>query len=111
VPGNASPPPCPGPEARMTRRRLNLTRQGGSCMPPDGPVHVSINGYLIHRRRDIPRVIREGRRRRRLTTRSFTGGGIVRSAPASRLRAHSPRSLPRTAISITWVDFTSSPHV
>jgi hypothetical protein len=36
----------------------------GSLDPGTGPVHVSMNDYLIHRVRDIPRVAREGMRLR-----------------------------------------------
>jgi hypothetical protein len=32
----------------------------GSEAPPGGPVHVSMNDYLIHRLRDIPRVSYQG---------------------------------------------------
>ena len=58
----------------MTRRGLNLIWRGGSCLPPASPVHVSMNDYLIHRRRDIPRVIWEGLRLRRRWPR--TGGTL-----------------------------------
>lgn len=37
----------------------------GSAPPPHGPVHVSMNDYLIHRYRDVPRVGIEGMRFRR----------------------------------------------
>lgn len=32
----------------------------GEPAPHDGPVHVSMNDYLIHRLRDVPRVARAG---------------------------------------------------
>lgn len=63
--GKPLPPARPRPEPRMTWHSLNRIWQGGSCLPPVGPVHVSMNDYLIHRRRDIPRVIWEGLRLRR----------------------------------------------
>lgn len=37
----------------------------GAAPPPAGPVHVSMNDYLIHRYRDVPRVAQEGLRFRR----------------------------------------------
>jgi len=37
----------------------------GPLAPGSGPVHVSMNDYLIHRLRDIPRVALEGMRLRR----------------------------------------------
>ena len=37
----------------------------GALQPGAGPVHVSMNDYLIHRRRDIPRVAIEGLRLRK----------------------------------------------
>jgi hypothetical protein len=49
----------------MTWRRLNTIWRDGSRGSPDGPVHVSMNDYLIHRRRDIPRVLWTGLRLRR----------------------------------------------
>ena len=42
----------------------NAIWKAGSHEPPGGPVHVSMNDYLIHRLRDIPRVAREGFRLR-----------------------------------------------
>ena len=42
----------------------NAIWKAGSPEPPAGPVHVSMNDYLIHRLRDIPRVAREGFRLR-----------------------------------------------
>jgi hypothetical protein len=45
--------------------RLNAIWQRGSLQPGSGPVHVSMNDYLIHRLRDIPRVALEGMRLRR----------------------------------------------
>lgn len=38
--------------------------KSGSLEPGSGPVHVSMNDYLIHRLWDIPRVAREGMRLR-----------------------------------------------
>jgi hypothetical protein len=34
--------------------------QNGAEGAPEGPVHVSMNDYLIHRLRDVPRVARSG---------------------------------------------------
>lgn len=45
--------------------RLNAIWQAGAPEPWVGPVHVSMNDYLIHRLRDVPRVAREGLRLRR----------------------------------------------
>ena len=45
--------------------RLNAIWKRGSLDPGNGPVHVSMNDYLIHRLRDVPRVAREGLRLRR----------------------------------------------
>ena len=45
--------------------RLNALWKAGQPEPARGPVHVSMNDYLIHRLRDVPRVAREGLRRRR----------------------------------------------
>jgi hypothetical protein len=42
--------------------RLNAIWKSGSLDPGTGPVHVSMNDYLIHRLRDIPRVAWEGMR-------------------------------------------------
>jgi hypothetical protein len=39
--------------------------KAGAPEPPAGPVHVSMNDYLIHRFRDVPRVAREGLQLRR----------------------------------------------
>jgi hypothetical protein len=39
--------------------------KSGTSDPVHGPVHVSMNDYLIHRLRDIPRVAWEGIRLRR----------------------------------------------
>jgi hypothetical protein len=44
---------------------LNALWKRGSLAPGTGPVHVSMNDYLIHRLRDVPRVAREGLRLRR----------------------------------------------
>jgi hypothetical protein len=38
--------------------------KSGAPGPVLGPVHVSMNDYLIHRLRDVPRVAREGARLR-----------------------------------------------
>ncbi len=45
--------------------RWNAIWKQGSPEPFPGPVHVSMNDYLIHRLRDIPRVARAGLRLRR----------------------------------------------
>jgi hypothetical protein len=45
--------------------KRNAIWKVGSREPTAGPVHVSMNDYLIHRFRDIPRVAREGLRLRR----------------------------------------------
>ena len=45
--------------------KLNAIWKTGSLAPRSGPVHVSMNGYLIHRFRDVPRVARAGFRLRR----------------------------------------------
>ena len=45
--------------------RLNALWKTGALDPGPGPVHVSMNDYLIHRLRDVPRVAREGLRLRR----------------------------------------------
>ena len=45
--------------------RLNAIWKDGASEAVEGPVHVSMNDYLIHRARDIPRVAREGLRFRR----------------------------------------------
>jgi hypothetical protein len=37
----------------------------GAATPDGEPVHVSMNDYWVHRRRDVPRVIWEGMRLRR----------------------------------------------
>ena len=42
----------------------NAIWKAGSREPTAGPVHVSMNDYLIHRLRDIPRVALEGFRLR-----------------------------------------------
>jgi hypothetical protein len=39
--------------------------RAGSGTAPKGPVHVSMNDYLIHRARDVPRVAAAGLRFRR----------------------------------------------
>jgi len=44
---------------------LNAIWKSGSLDPGSGPVHVSMNDYLIHRLRDVPRVAFEGLRLRR----------------------------------------------
>lgn len=44
---------------------LNAIWKNGSLDPGYGPVHVSMNDYLIHRLRDVPRVAFEGLRLRR----------------------------------------------
>jgi hypothetical protein len=49
----------------MTAHRRTAIWKNGSLEPPAGPVHVSMNDYLIHRVRDIPRVAQEGMRLRR----------------------------------------------
>lgn len=45
--------------------KLNAIWRSGAPAPGSGPVHVSMNDYLIHRLRDVPRVAREGLRLRR----------------------------------------------
>ena len=40
---------------------LRIWKTGGGP-PPDGPVHVSMNDYLVHGARDIPRVALAGLR-------------------------------------------------
>ena len=45
--------------------RWNALWKSGRRDPGPGPVHVSMNDYLIHRWRDVPRVAREGLRLRR----------------------------------------------
>ena len=45
--------------------KLNAIWKTGSLAPRSGPVHVSMNDYLIHRFRDVPRVARAGFRLRR----------------------------------------------
>jgi hypothetical protein len=40
-------------------RRPTALWRTGSVDGFAGPVHVSMNDYLVHRRRDIPRVVRE----------------------------------------------------
>ena len=50
----------PGPVSRFTR-----IWKSGPGAAPAGPVHVSMNDYLIHRLRDIPRVAIAGLRLRR----------------------------------------------
>jgi hypothetical protein len=45
--------------------RWNAIWRDGRPTPHAGPVHVSMNDYLIHRVRDIPGVAREGLRFRR----------------------------------------------
>jgi hypothetical protein len=42
--------------------RWNALWKSGATAAPAGPVHVSMNDYLIHRARDIPGVAREGLR-------------------------------------------------
>lgn len=37
-----------------------IWKEGGATCPEGSPVHVSMNDYLIHRWRDVPRVAREG---------------------------------------------------
>lgn len=44
---------------------LNAIWKSGSLEPGSGSVHVSMNDYLIHRLRDVPRVAFEGLRLRR----------------------------------------------
>jgi hypothetical protein len=41
-----------------------IWKTGAPASRGDGPVHVSMNDYLVHRLRDIPRVAREGILRR-----------------------------------------------
>lgn len=48
----------------MVRRGLTVIWRTGSREPPAGPVHVSMNDYLIRRRRDRVRVAWEGLRLR-----------------------------------------------
>jgi len=48
----------------VTKPLIKLWK-AGATQPPAGPVHVSMNDYLIHRYRDVPRVAREGMRFRR----------------------------------------------
>jgi hypothetical protein len=45
--------------------RLHALWKTGSLEPGPGAVHVSMNDYLIHRLRDVPRVAIEGLRLRR----------------------------------------------
>lgn len=45
--------------------RLTAIWKSGQPDPGCGPVHVSMNDYLIHRFRDVPRVALEGLRLRR----------------------------------------------
>jgi hypothetical protein len=45
--------------------RWNAIWKSGGTQSFSGPVHVSMNDYLIHRVRDIPRVASEGMRLRR----------------------------------------------
>ena len=45
--------------------KLTAMWKEGSLQPGTGPVHVSMNDYLIHRVRDVPRVALEGLRLRR----------------------------------------------
>ena len=45
-------------------RLWRFWKSGGGPLP-DGPVHVSMNDYLIHRARDVPRVAINGMRFRR----------------------------------------------
>jgi hypothetical protein len=44
----------------MPRPNLNAIWKSGARGRVVGPVHVSMNDYLIHRVRDIPRVARDG---------------------------------------------------
>jgi hypothetical protein len=44
---------------------LNAIWKDGAPRSHAGPVHVSMNDYLVHRLRDVPRVAREGMRFRR----------------------------------------------
>jgi hypothetical protein len=48
----------------MTRPLIRLWKTGGTT-PPVGPVHVSMNDYLIHSYRDVPGVAIQGLRFRR----------------------------------------------
>jgi hypothetical protein len=45
--------------------RCNAIWKSGGTESISGPVHVSMNDYLLHRVRDIPRVASEGMRLRR----------------------------------------------
>jgi hypothetical protein len=45
--------------------RWNAIWKSGAPASHAGPVHVSMNDYLVHRWRDVPRVAREGMRLRR----------------------------------------------
>lgn len=56
--------------------RLNALWKTGARPPRTGPVHVSMNDYLIHRLRDVPRVAREGLRLRRLWPRTEGALGL-----------------------------------
>lgn len=47
------------------RFKLTAIWKHGSLEPGVGPVHVSMNDYLVHRLRDVPRVAWEGLRLRR----------------------------------------------
>src|SRR5262245_8310782 len=48
-----------------TAFRPNAIWKRGGLEPGPGAVHVSMNDYLLHRLRDVPRVAREGLRLRR----------------------------------------------
>jgi hypothetical protein len=87
----------------------NAIWKQGSREPFSGPVHVSMNDYLVHRLRDIPRVASEGMRLRRrwpetegalgLWFASFKGGrrqvsvSVWRSAEDLRRFVRSPEHL------------------
>jgi hypothetical protein len=48
-----------------TLSRLTAMWKAGGLQPGSGPVHVSMNDYLVRRWRDIPKVALEGLRLRR----------------------------------------------
>jgi hypothetical protein len=54
-----------GPRLELSPLGWNAIWRDGGGHRHEGPVHVSMNDYLIHRLRDIPRVARDGLRLRR----------------------------------------------
>lgn len=52
------------PRLELSPFGWNALWRDGEPDPPQGPVHVSMNDYLIHHLRDIPRVARDGLRLR-----------------------------------------------